>query len=617
MRITKKFTQILDRERDDLCLWAPVLFGFGAAFYFKFLENFITFIVLFLAAIFFIFLNRNSLKSLIFIACALFLSGSLYGDFYQKFFLSRTEITGKVYVDAVGKVESIRKFSNPINHLEGLNLVITEPILQRVKFVEKEKKLKTKKFSKVKKSTKSKKNKKKKSPKKISEKYIEKNFLNLKNYQEIDRRFLDYSKNYQQVEWLKIKEGAGVKEEFPNPPKKISVNLIKNFQEISVNDKITARLLLMPPKNKEFPDDFDFEFDAKAKKIGAYGFVLGEVKILEKVQISSLDEWFDSYREKIRTKISSQLQGDEAAIVLAFLIGDQSQISKNLMLDVRNSGLAHLLSISGFHLSLAGAIFFISTRFLLSRSEYLTLNFDLKKIAAIAAIFATYFYLKIADSPLPAQRAFFMVLLALIALFLDEKANVKRIIMAAALMLILFNPLSIFNVSFQLSFVAILVLATFHENFSKIVKKNFSQNFLSKFLWYFLEIVFLSIILQIATLPFLMHSFRSFALLGFIANILAIPLASFFIMPLGFLSLFLMPLGLEKFPLIFMQEGIFLIEKIIFFTAHLDYSHFVSPQLSSLGLVIAIFGLLLICLTKSELRFLGLVFFYFLLRQFF
>jgi len=640
---------IIEQERESLWLWIPILLGFGAAFYFSFEENFLAkfyiFVALFFASALFSFLNRNSYRSLIFLGCALFLAGCFYANFYQRIFLNQTEITGKVFVDAVGKVSDVRKFHNPINHLDGANLLISEPVFYKSKFVEKKKvskkksaKKKIKKSAKPKKITKNKritrchsnesgnpenvsialdseprendvecvakKPKKKKPVKKISEKKIEKNFINLENYQEIDRKFLDYSKNYQAVEWQEIKG----REVFPNPLKKISVNLIKNSQEVGVNDVIAVRLMLQPPQIREFPDDFNFAIDAKSKKIGAYGFVLGEAKILKKAEVSSFDEWFIFLREKIRGKILNTLSGDESAIALAFLIGDQSQISKNLLEKIRSSGLAHLLSISGFHLSLAGAIFFVATRFLLSRSEYLALHFDLKKIAAIAAIFATYFYLQIAGSPLPAQRAFLMVLLVFVALFLNEKIDSRRAIMSSILILILFNPYAVFNVSFQLSFAAILVLGVFYEEFPK--KISFGRNIFVRSFWYFLEIILLSILLQIATLPFLMHSFQNVALLGFISNVLAIPLTSFFVMPLGFLSLFLMPLGLEKYALFLMGEGIVLIEKIIIFVTNFDYSHLTSLRLPNVGLVIAIIGLMMICLMKNKLRFFGIVIFF-------
>lgn len=651
-----KLFKNFDLTHEDSWLWLPVFFGFGVAFYLSFSKSFsenISIIsVLFFTSLLGYFLNRQSRRSFIFAACCLFLLGGFYSIFYQKIFLSHTKITGKVYVDVVGKVEAVKEFYNPRNGVNGLSVVISKPVLYKAKFDKKKsvkkskKKPKKKSKKKAKKKTKSKPKKtkkklenienegdlnlekkvprkrksakkdsdesrvektekkpkkpKKKKPRKVSEKTIHKNFVNLEGYQEIDRKYLDVAKNYQSVAWVKINEN----ERFPNPPQKISINLVKNFENIAVNDVVAIRAMLQPPKAKEFPDDFDFASNADLRKIGAFGFAIGEAKIMRKAEISTLDSWFLNLREKAREKILANASGDLGAIILALLIGDQNQISADLMSKIRNSGLAHLLSISGFHLSLAASVFFVSTRFLFSRSEYLTLNFDLKKIAAIFAIIGAFFYLKIAASPIPAQRAFLMVFLALVALFVGEKVNARRAIMTVVLALILFNPFAVLNISFQLSFAAILMLGAFYDK-SKIHEKNF----LRRFARYFWDIILLSLALQIALAPFLMHSFRNVAMLSFVANVLAIPLASFVIMPLGFLALFLMPLSLDSLPLQAMERAVFLLQEIAIWVANLKYSNFFTVQFPSFGLVISIIGLLLFCLTKNNLRLIGIVIF--------
>jgi competence protein ComEC len=630
---TKNPTPKMPKKNDPL-LWIAALFGLGCIFYFiytqNFLENFSIFLALTLSATALFFFNRNSRLAFVFAACGIFLGGSFYANFYEKNFIDHS-ITGKIYVDGVGKITEIKKFFNPINGLEGANLVISQPKLFEAKFPStKIKKVKKKKNPKEKAPRKKRKTQKEKAAElglsldqyklqrkaekerkliekaKKAQKKIEENFVNLGAYQEIDRQFLDISKNYQQVAWV---ENKG-RRTFPNPPQKISLNLVKNFSGLEVNDLVAFRALLQPVQRKEFPQDFDFSFDAKAKKIGAYGFILGEVKIIEKQRQSSIDDWFNSLREKINQKIFNALSGDEAAIASAFLIGKQEQISAAVLENIRRCGLAHLLSISGFHLSLAAAIFFVSLRFILSRFEYLALRFDLKKIAAIAAIFASFFYLQIAGAPLPAKRAFLMTLLALLALLFDEKINAKRAVMFALLFLILLNPYAIFNIGFQLSFLAILVLVTCSEEIFLQKKLSLEANFFGKIFNYFWQIIFISFALQIATLPFLMHSFRNVALLGFVSNLLAIPLASFFIMPLGFLALFLMPLGLEKLPLSLMNYGILLLEKIANFVAEIKFSNLIAPEMPGLGVLIAAAGILLLCLEKSRIRFVGIAIFF-------
>lgn len=299
---------------------------------------------------------------------------------------------------------------------------------------------------------------------------------------------------------------------------------------------------------------------------------------------------------------------DIGGVAMALLIGDQSQISQPKLDDIRNSGLAHLLSISGFHLSIASAIFFMAIRYAISRNEKITLNFNIKKIAAIFAIFASYFYLRIANSPIPAQRAFLIVFVVMLGILFDRKFHNLRALAVAFLLIVLTNPLSLFNISFQLSFSAVLMLASYYENLrprlfpdTKLqLASGLITTFLSKARQYLIEIVFLSFLIQLASLPFLMHTFRNVAPLSFLANMMAIPLTSFVIMPLGFLGLFLMPLSLEFLALKPMGVGIDLMLKIAEFFGKFEISKLKTPHLPSEGLVIAVFGLLLFCLSRNR-----------------
>lgn len=574
------FAQIFDYNYNDLWLWLPVFFGFGVAFFISFevafLEKSEVFFGLFLLSFLGVFLNLHSSRFLIFLAAIIFLSGCFYVIIFNQIFLNHSKITGKIFVDVTARVQEIKNYNNGRN----FGLIIVNPSLYASKFE-------------------SKKAKKKIKPRKIDPL---KNFLNLENYQEIDRKFLDYSNNYQNVNWI-VKNDVKL---FPNPPDRI-LAITRQKPYIEVNDQVFLRLMLQGPKLKEFKNNFDFRLDNKFKKIGGVGFVIGDVEKLSTAKISNLEEWFLNLRQLIKRSIYNNLQGSLAPIAVALLIGDKSDINSNLMTQIRNSGLAHLLAISGFHLSLAATISFIFWRFILSRSQYLTLNFDLKIIATIFALIAAYFYLNITNLALPAKRAFLMILLGALALLLSKKLNALRGVMTIMLLLILANPYAVFNIGFRLSFAAILILACFYDQKSKEVTDDFAK--LRRFLGYFLQIITVSIIIQIATAPFLMQAFQNVAILGFIANVFAIPLVAFLVMPLGFLALFAMIFNFEKYPLLLMDKSLVLLHKLVIFIADCDYSHVASPQLSNWALILAIIGLLLICLIKTPIRWLGIIFF--------
>lgn len=560
-----------------------MLFGAGAFFSISFFSNFTFFIIFSAIAILAIsaaayFLNKDSYRSLIFVALGIFLFGSVYSFIYQKSVNNYTQVSGRIFVDVKAKISDINKFSNKRTGHEGMNLLLEDPKLYKSQFQNNKKPAKR--------------------PQKITEKIIIKNFMNLDGFQEIDRDFLDRATNYQNVNWIE-KDG---REAYPRPPHKISVISQRANENLKIGDEVFFRATLGPFKQKQFISDFDFAFNAKSKKIGAQGYVSGEIIILKKSQNSSIDEFFANLRKKIQTIILSDLDGDQGTIAAALLMGNQSLIAKETMVEIRNSGLVHLISISGLHLSLAAGIFFVTLRFLLSRSQYLALHYDIKKIAAIVAIISSYAYLKIAGSPVPAVRSFIAVLLVMLAIFFDRKIDPLRSIMLGAFALILLNPYNLFSIGFQLSFAAMLALVASHEVWSNSKFKVANPTKFQKFFYYFFEMTLISTAAQIATAPFIIYCFGDVSVYGALSNLIAIPLTSFTTMPLGFLSFFLMPFGLEKIALIPMGITIDWVIYIAKFVSNLSYSHFYSPQMPKIGLFFAIFGGLIFCLNSSWLK---------------
>ncbi len=650
-KIKIKFLNFYPKESPDTCennfkknasestikssnsiLWLAFFFSCGCIFYSKFNTNFHDAIYIFIGfaiiscILFFYNIFKN--KSLIYLFILSFLLGSFYNLFYDEIFLNYTKINEKIYVRSEGKIVEIKKFYNPINHQYGANLLIANPIISKIDSTDKisnksSKKIKKKITNKKKKGKKiqdgvKKKTKKiRKKIKKTIDKFDKisptkfKNLINLKNYQEVDRVFLDYQKYYSDYDWLKINN----RQELSRPPPFISVNIIKYENNLRINDIVKFYAFLQRVKSKDFVDDFDLNLDAKLKKISGYGYVIGDVEIVRRTKPENHHDFLRDLRQKISEKILKILPNDEGGIALALLIGDQSQISSELLKKIRNCGLAHLLSISGFHLSLASVSFFILFRYLFCNIPLISLRYDLKKISAIFALLASYIYLKIAGSPIPAQRAFLMVCLLLLSYFVQERFNSKRALMLCLFILTLSNPYLLFNLSFQLSFMAILTMIFYYQDYhdrhtaEELVIKKLNENkfflnrlrsFFCKIFNYFREIIIISVLIQIVTLPYLMYAFHNFSLIAPLTNIFAIPLTSFVIMPLGFLALFLMIFDLENLALLAMKWAIILLEKIIIFFSNFNFSILSTGHLPLISLAISTFAIFLFFLQSQK-----------------
>ncbi len=627
MKPTLIITNIFASERLNFIFYAILLFVLGCAFYIYFEKNcdyFLQFfIVIFGALILLWSLNFKSSRAVFYLALIIFILGIFYSRFYVKYFAKNEIFTQKIYVKGVGKIVDLKEFYNPVNHNFGVNILLNNLTINKLNFqnnkidktsTKKVKKTKKKKKEIKKKSKKSLKKKIKKTSQKNSKKptkkqqafakKIYKNYVNLRNYQEVDRRFLDFKKNNFTQNWIAQNNEFILK----NSPQKISLNLAKKSTNFNINDIINFNAVLEPVDFPDFKESFDLKSNARVKNIQAFGFFMGKPQIIQKNNINSIDSWFLNLREKIRQKILNNLSGDVASVALALLIGEQNQISKNLLTAIRNSGLSHLLSISGFHLSLASAIFFVSIRWLLSRIEYVALRFDLKKISAIFAIFASYFYLKIADAPLPAQRALIMVWMVMLSLLINRKFDGKRALFLALFLLVLFNPHNIFQISFLLSFLAILTMVCYVDYFrNKIfpdanlkLEDKFITGFLSKIKLYFYEIFIITAIIQIVTLPILMNSFQTFSFVGFFANLVAIPLVGFLIMPAGFLALFLMPFAIENIPLFLMKYSIDFFIKAVEFFADFKFAIISTPYLPRLGLILCLIASVIFFIANNK-----------------
>ncbi len=533
----------------------------------------------------------NSYIRNFYLTSAIILIGAFYCLFYDINFINHNEIKNKIYVIAHGKVLSLSKYQNNRNNSKGIKVTLQNIILEKSP------------YSANKNSTK-KTLTKKTSSSKISQNKIIKKFINVKNYQAIDRQSQDRQKKYQNIEWQKIDN----KIIYPDPPKKISFIIRDNYlsENIAINDIISFKAMIENDYKKEFPDDFDINIYNKSKKIGGFGIAIGNVKIIERNKINNIDSWFLQLRDKISQRIIKILPQNQSSIALALLVGDKSHIADKNMEHIRNAGLAHLLSISGFHMALAGAIFFTITRFLLSRNEYITLNYDIKKISAIFALIACYFYLKISGESIPAQRAFLVIFLTFFAFLLSKKINLIRLLAVIALTIAISNPYNVASIGFSLSFIAVFTIITICNN-NKI--ENHLKSKWNTSIIYIKNILSTSIAIQIITIPFLLHAFGKFSILSPIANILAIPLTSFIIMPLGFLSLFLMPLQIDKYILLLMGQGIDIIIYIAQEISNIKYSYLSTAKLPGFALLISFFGIILISLKGKIFKIIGLIIF--------
>ena len=202
--------------------------------------------------------------------------------------------------------------------------------------------------------------------------------------------------------------------------------------------------------------------------------------------------------------------------------------------------------------------------------------------------------------PVSAQRAFIMTTYVFIGILIDRRHDNFRSITLAALIVLLFYPEAVLNPSFQMSFAAVLALIASCDIFTKLIV-------MGNVLQYFTSIVLSSLIAGLATLPYVIYHFNNFSIAGIFANVLAIPITTFFIMPLSLLYIILSLFRLEFCISYALESFVKLLLYISSYISKMDSFILAFHAFSSVAILIITLGFLFLCLWNGSLRFLGLV----------
>ena len=376
-------------------------------------------------------------------------------------------------------------------------------------------------------------------------------------------------------------------------------------------DRIEVRARIGPPSLPAAPGAFDFQRDAFFDGIGGVGFAFGGGKLAATMDdvgwLSRLPGQLAALRLRIAERIRAVLPGDTGAMAIALITGDQGAISKPVMQDMRNSGLAHLLSISGLHIGLVAGILFVSVRRLLCLVPRIALYHPIKKWGAIAALVGTLFYVLLAGAPVPAVRAFVMTGMFLLAVVLDRTAISMPPVAWAAVVVLLIRPEELIGPSFQMSFAAVVCLVAAHEaTQARRLRWRAEGGWRARVGLYVGGLVFTSLVASLATAPYAIYHFNRLAAYGVSANMIAVPLTGLWVMPWAVATLLLMPFGAEQWALEPMGWGIDAIIDIAHAVGDWPGAISLVPVMPVAGLALATLGGLWLCLWQRPWRLAGI-----------
>lgn len=351
-------------------------------------------------------------------------------------------------------------------------------------------------------------------------------------------------------------------------PKRARIRTMVTTPNLKPGDAIRLKAKIGPPSAPSLPGDFDFARAAWFLGIGATGYALAKAEIEPGQSPSQLAatqtygaRWalfLEGLRQSIGERVVAVLPGERGAIASALITGARGAITEDTNTAFRDSGLFHILSISGLHMVVMAGAAFLGVRRLLALVPFIALNYPVKKWAAACALLAAFSYLNISGSSVATVRSAVMIAIIFLAVLIDRPALAMRNVALAALLILAVMPESLLDAGFQMSFAAVMSLIAVYEvlRARTDMEERHQISSLRKTGVFFGGIVMSTLIASFSVAPLAAYHFHKTQQFAVIANLIAIPVCNIIVMPAGLLTLVAMPLGLEAMPLQAMGFGI-------------------------------------------------------------
>jgi len=282
--------------------------------------------------------------------------------------------------------------------------------------------------------------------------------------------------------------------------------------------RLTVRL--RRPHGSANPQGFDYEAWLFERGLRATGYVRREGE-RERLSEGVPGYWIDRLRESVRDKFYASLSGRRfAGVLVALAIGDQRAIDPEEWRLFARTGVSHLMSISGLHVTMVAGLFAMLASFCWGRSEALALALPRQKAAALAGFLAAFAYCLVSGFAVPAQRTLYMVGVAAAALWLGRAASASRVLAAALLLVLMLDPWAVLSPGFWLSFAAVAVI--FYVGHGRTAPLGELAQW-GRMQW----------AVTVGLAPLLLLLFQQVSLVSPLANAIAIPLVSLVITPLA------------------------------------------------------------------------------------
>ena len=314
---------------------------------------------------------------------------------------------------------------------------------------------------------------------------------------------------------------------------------VEGRQEFKYGDAIRFVTRLKEPHNFQNPGGFDYVKYLRYKGIMVRGFIKDAAGIvtLRENQGNIFKLRLEQFRTSLKKFIMENSSSPEGEIIQAMILGDQKEIPKDVMENFNKTGTTHIIAISGFNIGIIAFLSFFAIRLIMKSSTYLLLRFNIVKVSTIFAIVPVIIYTFIAGMGISVIRAAIMAVTFMIAIIFGKDRDLYNSLLLAALIILAVSPPSLFDVSFQLSFMAVWAILFITPRLTIKIPQVNREEMPKHSVWaamiYKNIVIFIIVSLSatLGTLPLIIFYFNRISTVVLLSNLFIVPVMGIIAIP--------------------------------------------------------------------------------------
>lgn len=332
---------------------------------------------------------------------------------------------------------------------------------------------------------------------------------------------------------------------------RVLLSVKADIREFRYGDLIRVPTRIKLPRSFKNPGAFDYEryLNLRGITVRAFADKPNGMILIRGNQGNRSRIAVEKFRSFLRNLVRQNAPSPEAEIIQTMILGEQSEIPREVLDKFNRTGTSHILAISGFNVGIIAFLTVLILKPIFKMSEAFLLRFDILKVSSLCALVPVIIYAFIAGLNMATIRAVIMILAFLVSILMGRERELLNTLALAAFAILIVTPASLFDISFQLSFMSVAAILFLVPRISLYVpapdprEPDLKKRYFRSTLRNVTIFMIVSLSATLGTLPLIAYYFNRVSNITLLANLAIVPLLGFIVLPFCLLIIIVAPLS--------------------------------------------------------------------------